>query len=57
MTDEQKAAVDGAVKDGRISCKKALELAAVLGVKPSEVGAYLDDAGVKVKGCQLGCFR
>jgi len=57
MTDEQKAAVDAQVRDGRISCRKALELAEKLGVKPLEVGAYLDETGVKVKGCQLGCFR
>jgi len=56
MTREQKAAVDTEVKDGRISCKRALELAEKLGVSPSEVGRYLDEREVKIKGCQLGCF-
>jgi hypothetical protein len=56
MTDEQKKAVRDAATGGKISCKVALELAVKFDLKPSELGALLDDEGIRVKGCQLGCF-
>jgi hypothetical protein len=43
--------------DGRISCKTALELAKKAGVAPTKVGRILNDMGVKISSCQLGCFK
>ena len=43
-------------KDNKISCKVALELAAELGVSPSKVGEEINNLGIKIAGCQLGCF-
>ena len=50
-------AVKGAAVNSRLACREALELAKRLGVAPSEVGAAADTVGVKITGCQLGCFK
>jgi len=57
-TGEQQIAqaVQGAAKDGRISCKAALTIAERLGVTPAEVGRAVNAAGIKIVNCQLGCF-
>ncbi|MCU0821064.1 MAG: hypothetical protein MUC95_01145 [Spirochaetes bacterium] len=44
------------IKDGKITCKEAFEIAAGLGIKPAEVGKALDKLKIKIKQCQLGCF-
>jgi hypothetical protein len=45
------------VKDGKITCKEALELAERLGINPAIVGNVLNKMKIKIKGCQLGCFQ
>jgi hypothetical protein len=45
------------VRDGKINCREALELAENLGVKPIEIGRKLDEMKIRIKGCQLGCFK
>lgn len=42
--------------NGKLACKKALEIAEELGVKPAAVGQAANEAGVKIAACQLGCF-
>jgi hypothetical protein len=44
-------------REGRLSCRKALELAAALGVSSAEVGQAADHLKIKIAACQLGCFR
>jgi hypothetical protein len=44
------------VKNNKIPCKKALELANKYDVKPAVLGKKLNELKIKVKGCQLGCF-
>ena len=44
-------------KDDKISCRVALDLAAEMGVSPSEVGEEINKLGIKIVGCQLGCFK
>ncbi len=56
MEKMQQAIRETAV-DGRISCKQALDIAEKLGVSPSKVGQALNDLKIKIKGCQLGCFK
>jgi alanyl-tRNA synthetase len=43
-------------KDGKISCKKAFEIAESLGVPVRNVGDVIDELGIKIVACQLGCF-
>ncbi len=40
----------------KLSCKKAFILAAEVGVPLAEVGKTCNELGVKIAGCQLGCF-
>jgi hypothetical protein len=41
---------------GRISCAAARQLAEKLKIEYAEVGKACDAAGIKVCGCELGCF-
>jgi LAO/AO transport system kinase len=56
VTPEVAAAVEAKVVDGRITCAVARKLAEDLGVPYAMVGAALDEAGHKVKNCDLNCF-
>ncbi|MGI6142885.1 MAG: hypothetical protein ACOYEK_03330 [bacterium] len=40
----------------RLSCPLALALANRLGIAPIEVGRAANRLGIKIIGCQLGCF-
>ena len=42
--------------DGRIPCSSALRIAAELELDPEVVGEVLDELGIKIIQCQLGCF-
>jgi hypothetical protein len=46
-----------AAKEGRISCASAFKIAAAAGMSPAEVGKVIEKMGVKIVGCQLGCFK
>lgn len=52
-----KEAVLAAARDGRLACAVALELANKLGVPPAVIGAAADELKIKIRGCQLGCFK
>lgn len=54
--EKVKRAVLELAKDGRISCRKAFEIAEDTGVPVREVGKIIDELGIKIVGCQLGCF-
>ncbi|MFH0815599.1 MAG: hypothetical protein V1934_02110 [Methanobacteriota archaeon] len=44
-------------KGGKISCRNALAIAKETGTPPAKVGAMLDDLGIRITNCQLGCFE
>ena len=44
-------------KDGDINCTQALAIAKKYNVAPKEVGAKIDELGIKIHNCQLGCFE
>jgi hypothetical protein len=44
------------IKEGKIPCKKALELAQQESISPKAVGDLLNEMNIKVASCQLGCF-
>lgn len=54
------AAIDEALRaeaaNGRISCSGANRVAGRLGVPIAEVRRGVERLGLKVTGCQLGCF-
>jgi len=43
-------------KSGKISCRQALKLASEMDVSPKQLGDLLNEIGIKVATCQLGCF-
>ena len=49
-------AVKQAATEGVLTCHDARALAERLGVDYSVVGKACDEAGVKVRACELGCF-
>jgi len=54
---ELKKAVVTASRNGGISCKAALTLAAKLGVTPKRIGDICNELKIKIHSCQLGCFK
>jgi hypothetical protein len=46
-----------AARGGCVACAVLLRLAAELGVPALAVGRSADRLGLKITGCQLGCFR
>jgi hypothetical protein len=51
-----KEAVEQAATNGVLTCHDARALAERLGVDYSLVGQACNEAGVKVRACELGCF-
>jgi hypothetical protein len=49
--------VKAALVDGFLPCPVALGLARRLGVPAREVGDAADSLGLRITGCQLGCFK
>jgi len=50
-------ALKAAAKEGRITCTEARKLAETLSVSPAVVGQAANELGIKIKACELGCFR
>ena len=44
-------------QDGDINCAMALGIAKKLSIPPKEVGKKIDELGIKIHNCQLGCFE
>lgn len=42
--------------ENEIQCSQADAMAAKYGLSKREIGEYCDAHGVKIRGCQLGCF-
>ncbi len=56
VTDAMKAAVLAKAVDGKITCPVLRKFADDNGVSYKVAGAAADMAGVRVGGCELGCF-
>ena len=40
-----------------IKCPQAFSIAEKYDIKKGEIAAYCNTHGVKIRGCQLGCFK
>ena len=40
----------------KLPCKKAFTIASEVGVPLADLGKECNELGIKIKGCQLGCF-
>lgn len=52
----KKALQDTGITD-TISCADAWAIAAKAKVSKSEIGGYCSEHGIKIRHCQLGCFK
>ena len=43
--------------DGKLPCPSAFKLAKELRIAPKDVGDAVDNMGIKICSCQLGCFK
>jgi hypothetical protein len=50
------AALATAARAGRIPCAAVFRVASAQGVPVAEAGRAVQRLGIKVTGCQLGCF-
>ncbi|MBI2251756.1 MAG: hypothetical protein HYU63_03220 [Armatimonadetes bacterium] len=44
-------------KEGKITCFQALNLAKISKTNPQNLGKIINDLKIKIKNCQLGCFK
>jgi hypothetical protein len=51
-----KKAFDEAGITKEIRCPQAFAIAEKYGIPKSDIGAYCNSHGIKIRGCQLGCF-
>jgi hypothetical protein len=60
MEEEKREKIEQAlrevIKDNRLSCHDALDLAKRLDVESRLIGKVADALEAKICGCQLGCF-
>jgi hypothetical protein len=58
MTDEkiEKALEDAGITE-TITCPQAFEIAEKAKVSRKDVGGYCTKNRIKIRGCQLGCFK
>ncbi len=56
VTPELIEAVKAKATDGRATCTVLRKLAKDLGVPVRAVGDAANEAGIKIKACELGCF-
>ncbi len=58
--DLERIVIEAAVETGsgkKLPCKKAFEIAGAHSVPLIEIGKCCNRAGIKISGCQLGCFK
>lgn len=56
MTENLKEEILRHSVDGRLTCPDARGIAERLGISYPEVGSAADSLGIRIKGCELGCF-
>jgi len=58
MTDEElRRAIRGKAVDGKVACKAMLALAARTNTPPKRIGSLCDEMKIRIRACQLGCFK
>ena len=56
LTQDQIERIRGLSSEGRLDCAQAFKLAEEFGIPKKQMGKVLDDLGIRVRNCQLGCF-
>ena len=56
MDNDLEKQITDALVDGRLSCPVAFKVAEKANVAPKVVGEKVDELGIRISNCQLGCF-
>lgn len=56
MSTELEEKITSSLVNGKLPCPIAFKIAKQLKVNVLEVGETTDKLGIKISGCQLGCF-
>ncbi len=56
IPEELKNEIQRNLEAGKLSCKKAWEIAKRLGIRKTEVSSACEGLGIKITKCQLGAF-
>lgn len=56
VSQQLRQEIEKAVKDGKLSCKMAWDIAEKLGLKKTDIASACDALGIKIGHCQLGAF-
>ncbi len=54
--NELKERISNAAQGQKLPCEKAFAIASELNCDVSDVGKTCNESGIKIIGCQLGCF-
>ena len=57
MNTELEEKVTASLVDGQLPCPVTFQIAQVLKVSPREIGETVDNLGIRIVNCQLGCFQ
>ena len=57
MTEEQEQVIRESLVDGKLSCARAFQLSVELDLSLKAIGEFCNKEDIKVKNCQLGCFK
>jgi len=57
VTDELRLAVTARLVDGKLPCVVAWQIASDLKIPKMYVSAAAEELNIRVRACQLGCFR
>jgi hypothetical protein len=57
VASELENKISESLVNGKLSCPAAFKIAKDLKVSPKDIGDACNKTGVKISGCQLGCFK
>ena len=55
--EEIRQAIQDMAVDGKAACSQLLAIAERTGTPAKEVGRVCDEMDIRIRSCQLGCFR
>ena len=55
--NEVKELILSKIVNGTISCRVALQIAEKAGTSAAKIGRLIDEMDIKIRACQLGCFK
>ncbi len=57
MSTELEEKITATLVDGQLPCPVTFQIAQALKISPREIGETVDNLGIRIVNCQLGCFQ